>query len=170
MPARLTDKQELFCQKYVQTRSDAEAEQYAGFAPTYGKVLRTKPHIKDRIAELLQKYTQDVAISTEWLTREMAYVAAGDITEVRGQSMEDLSQLPERVRKAISQIEFETVVVKDEDGNEEVRQVVKRFRMHGKVEAGRLLAQMLGALQPPGAGSPEDRPAFTGFNLLTTDK
>jgi hypothetical protein len=158
-----TDKQERFCQHYALHLNVPASSKKAGFSPSYGHQLMRKEHIKARIGEIQQVAVGRMVTDQNAVIRESCYLAYSDITEVMScASLDELKNLPERVRRAIKSITRDDFL--GADGK--VNHVRYRFTMHEKIEVLKLLALITKAVDPS-SREVKESPPFSGFTIIT---
>lgn len=88
--AKLTAKQELFCQEYLIDLNATQAAIRAGYSENSAKEQGcenlTKPNIQERISELNQARQEATGINQKRVLEELAKVAFGDISNIFDES------------------------------------------------------------------------------------
>ena len=76
--AKLTDKQEMFCQEYLIDLNATQAAIRAGYsenaARQQGAENMAKPVIQDRVSELMKERTEKTKIDAEWVLKRAVKV------------------------------------------------------------------------------------------------
>lgn len=171
--ARVTAKAEAFLQRFVANgRNTEDAEQFVGYTPGYGRQVLAKDNNRKRLAEIMQVSADQLGVYQRQVLEEVAALAFSDITEIGDpQSLEDLQRLPARVRHSIQRIEWENKVVFEGSGkNRKVvtRRLIKRIHMHPKQQNLQILAEATQLVRSEKDRGDQDRPVFTGFNVITS--
>lgn len=153
MESVLTDKQEAFCRYYVLDWNATEAARKAGYskktAYSIGQENLKKPEIQDRIKELKEEIEELTGVSKIRIVNELAKVGFANISDFVHEdfSLKDLSEVPEYVKSAVSEIQTEERVTKGRSGDEIVHKKVK-LKLHNKISAFTELNRMLGNNEP----------------------
>ena len=83
MQVTLTDKQELFCQEYLVDLNATGAAKRSGFSPRSAKSISTtlmaKPHIKQRVAELMKNRAERLGITQDLVINGLVGIVKEDI-------------------------------------------------------------------------------------------
>jgi len=89
MSVKLTDKQELFCKKYIIHLNATKAAIESGYsektAYSIGSENLSKPEIQDRIAKLRKKTLEKLDISHQRIAEEYAKIAFSDMADCVGE-------------------------------------------------------------------------------------
>jgi hypothetical protein len=158
-----TDQQERFCQAYALSLKVTDGEKAAGYCTGYGHQLMRKTWIRERIAAIQAGAAARTVADQNAVIREACYLGYSDITEVMScASLDELKELPERVRRAIKSITRDDF--HGPDGA--VIRTRYRFTMHEKIEVLKLLALITKAIDP-GSREAKDSPPFSGFTIIT---
>jgi phage terminase small subunit len=155
----LTRKQQLFCQEYLIDLNATAAYTRAGFSASPEAARRnasrllTKADIQDFISTLQRERSQRTEITGDRVIQEIARVAFATVTDVlsfddqSGVTFKDSSELSDDVKAAIAEIssDVETRTYQRGEGSQETETTVKRkLKMHGKMDALKLLSSYLG--------------------------
>jgi Terminase small subunit len=156
----LTDQQEIFLQAYVANGRNVEAaEEVANYSKTYGRTVLQKPHIRQRLAEIMQQAMRKMQVSQAVVLEEIACLAFSDITDLGEvgniKTMQDMRNLPKSVRHAIHSIDFK-------DG------IISKIRMHPKIQSLSVLAEATELVKTERERDADRRPAFTGLTMITS--
>lgn len=167
----LADSQEVLAQHYVVTRSWKEAAELAGLSYGYVKTIITKPNLRARVAELLQKHVAKLDVQQHQVIEAAACLAFSDLTEtLHCESIEDFKALAPRVRQAIAGVDYDIGLFRQPDGSIVSRRYIKRVRMHNKTEAIKLLAFATNITVPAKDRDIADKPALVGISYITGDQ
>lgn len=173
--AQISDKQEVFCRKYLELhRSPEKAAVAAGYKASYARHLLGKPHILDRIRELDKSAAARSTISAGRIIEEMASIAFTNITDVI--ELEDdgrlvikaTGDLPEPVKRSIKKIKIRERTIMGREDNPDVLERHVEVEMHDKLRGLDQLAQVYDLYRPGGTGDDDDDRAapFGGLNII----
>ena len=124
--AKLTDKQELFCQEFLIDLNATQAAIRAGYNPNSAKQQASenlsKPYLQARITDLKNKRVEKVEITAEQVLTHLKNWLESDITETIGLKPEELKELSKEIRQLITSYkhksktyEVEGKIIKDEE-------------------------------------------------------
>lgn len=105
----LTKKQALFVHEYLIDKNATQAAIRAGYslktAYSIGHENLTKPEIRARLQEAMEKLANSLEITAERTLRErarLAYFDIGEIARANPQKPEDIANLPRELRQAVA--------------------------------------------------------------------
>ncbi len=156
----LTEKQELFAQHLARTHDIREAGRQAGYTPGHARNLSADDRVKRRVRELNAEQVERLGVDGDQLIQEIAALAFSDITQAIRVGYEELETLPAPVRKAISNVKVRHYY----DAEGRISHSDCEIRMHNKVEAQRLLANIL---QPQPETEDDQQQGWTGLTVIT---
>lgn len=138
----LTQKQEVFVQKYMETMNIRESAEAAGVSIGTGWGWLKNPLVETAIQDEFSKIRARSVITIERTLKELAYVMNSDITDffdINGffYTFKDFKKLPPEMTKAIQS--FKQNITKEGD-------VKIELRLHSKMEAIKTAAQHLGLI------------------------
>lgn len=139
---KLTPKQELFVAEYLKDKNATQAYLRAGYkakdADTAGP--RLVGVCREHIQAALKAQVEQVRVDANEILKELLSLATLDLTEAYDESgnLKPLSQIPLRIRKAISVIDTYYEKVDDE-----TYVPVKKIKFNDKVKALELLGKHL---------------------------
>lgn len=108
---KLTHKQELFCEYYIECLNASEAAKKAGYkessAPVIGHRWLRDDRIKDRIRLSQKRHQTKLDITVEMILKELWNIANLDPAEAFNEdgSIKNIHDMPPNVRKAIASFE-----------------------------------------------------------------
>lgn len=145
---KLTPKQEMFCKEYIKDLNGAQAAIRAGYSEETAKEIAsenlTKPNIKSRIQELMEKRSSKVEVSAEMVLRELVHLATVDLSEAYNPdgTIKPLQEIPEPIRRAIAG--FEQVEEFEGTGRDRVQVgYKKKIKFYDKTKALELIGKHL---------------------------
>lgn len=162
--AKLTDKQELFCQEYLIDLNATQAAIRAGYseatARSLGQENLTKPDIQARIAELNKSRLEALGISQNRVLEEYAKIAFFDIREVFGVDggLLPVKQLDNNSAGAIASIKSSEEWGEDDEGNKVVVGTLKEVKVFDKIRALQDLGKHLGLFEKDNKQKADDKP------------
>lgn len=157
--AKLTAKQERFCQEYLKDFNATKAAERAGYskktAASIGNENLRKPQIQTRISGKQSARAKRLDISKDRVVQEIAKIAFADIGLVCEWNEEGKLTLIEKSEmdpQGIAALQsIESIDSYDKDGN--ILSTKNKFRLHDKIKALELLSKHLGLLDGQGSGS-----------------
>lgn len=165
MAGKLTPKQALFVQEYLVDLNATQAAIRAGYskktAYSMGQENLNKPEIQAAITEAKAKRIEAVQIDANRVILELAHLGLVDISQAvefgpHGVTVKDSKELPEGVRRAISEVsQVETANGK-----------TVKVKFHDKVPALKLLGEHLGLFDDK---APPPPPATVNVHLNLQD-
>jgi len=114
---RLTDKQELYCQYFVETLDKSESAKKAGFSSKRPGVLdvtvhrlSNNPKVIKRIAEIQGGLLKRIGLSQEYVLERLQRFADSNVLDYfkfteNSMSLKDLSLLPREITSCIQEIQ-----------------------------------------------------------------
>jgi hypothetical protein len=173
-PVKVNAKTEAFLQRYAANGRDVnEAEEWAGYAPNYGRTILAKENARERLAEIMQVSADALGVYQKQVLEEVAALAFSDVSEtVDIETPEDLKALPWQVRHSIQRIEWDTKIVYRGTGNKKraiTQRFVKRIHMYPKQKNLEILALATRLIDNLRTGDAEEKPQFTGFDVIAAD-
>lgn len=136
-PEKLSPAEERFCEEYLVQNNGTRAYLLAypkaseSTAGTQASKLLKRPRIEKKIAALKAARVKRTQISQDMVVQELAKIAFLDITrayDARGQLLSP-KDMPEDVSAAVSSLQVEQSIWRDEDTGE-----VKSHSVHGKLK------------------------------------
>jgi len=124
--AKLTDKQEMFCQEYVASAklNATQAAINSGYsektAQEIGSENLSKPIIQTRIAELQKERLERIELTQDEVLQELKNFAFSDITETIQLDTDSIKALPPEVRRLITQYKKVSRKLGDSEWQEEM--------------------------------------------------
>lgn len=164
----LTDKQELFCQRYLIDFNATKAAKEAGYsedtAYSIGWENLRKPEIQFRIDQLRLVMGKNFNITRERIAQEYARLAFFDIKKVYGEGGEliPIVDLDDDTAAAIAGIEVANDWDKDENGRWIIIGQLKKIKISDKRAALDSLAKLMGYNEP-------DKLQVRGLTITVTD-
>lgn len=154
---KLNAHQRRFVDEYVIDLNATRAAERAGYSAksAYSQAhdLLKKPEIQTLIQAAFEARSQRTQIAADDVVRELRWIAQSDVAEVMQVDEEgrvfvrSLTDLPERVRRAISKITQRTTEVVTQDGRT-VEKIQLAVEFHSKTAALRMLMDHLGMDAP----------------------
>ena len=170
-PGTITDQQRVLCNHYAATRDWKAAAELTGMSYDYVRTISTLSHIRECVAEILQKQVAKIEVQQHQVIEAAACLAFSDLTEtLHCNEIEDFKALPERVRQAIAGVDYDIGLFRQEDGTIVSRRYIKRVRMHNKTESIKLLALATNITVPLRDRDIADRPSLVGISYITGDQ
>ena len=131
--AKLTGKQELFCQEYIVDLNATQAAIRAGYsegtAGSIGFENLTKPEIQERIQDLKSERARRTQVTQDRVIRELAKIGFQQPEKffkvVDGQPKIDMSNVDEFDWASVRSVTNKTKVFTDKDGQETQQDEVK---------------------------------------------
>jgi len=173
MPALANEQHELFCHEYVASRFRGRiAAIAAGYseenAHQQSWVLKQRPEVRDRIAELSQKALTAADVTAERIVMEAARIAFSDIRQVFDDegNLLPIHQLSDDAAAALESIEIDTKMEEemDEDGNKKFTTIrTAKIKRAPKLAALRLLMEYKKMIGP---SESDARNVFAGMAAL----
>lgn len=157
----LTTKQEMLAQHLATTHDLQTAAKEAGYRYGSARNLSSDPRIQERVRQINEATVERLGVSADELIQEIAALAFSDITEVIQVDYNRLQDLPRHVRAAIAEVKVRHNY--DRDGF--LSHTDCWIKMHNKVEAQRLLAQITDP--KPTVPGGHDESAWTGLTVIT---
>lgn len=163
----LTEKQELFCQRYLIDFNATQAAKDAGYseatAYSTGWENLRKPEIQQRISEIRQHTGKNFNITRERLAQELAKIAFADVRMIFNEdgSLKRVDEWPDDIAAVIAGVDTDEIW----EGRGESRQKVgetKKLKMWEKTKAIEALAKLMGYNEP-------DKLAVKGLTINVTD-
>lgn len=104
--AKLTDKQEMFCQEYLIDLNATQAAIRAGYSKKTARDIAcenlAKPNIQARIAELKESRSNRIEITSDEVLQELKNFVYSDITETMNLTFKQIKELPIELRRMIA--------------------------------------------------------------------
>jgi phage terminase small subunit len=150
----LTDKQELFCQRYLIDFNATKAAIAAGYsedsASAIGWENLRKPEIQARIAELRTEMGKGFNITRERIAQEYARLAFFDIRKIHtvDGAIMPVNQFGDDEAAAVAGIEVEETDITDDDGQVMETGRVKKIKLADKRAALDSLVKLMGYAAP----------------------
>ena len=150
-PKRLTDKQRMFIAEYLVDMNGKRAAIAAGYSARSAKVRAAKllkhPLVSKAIGNCQRKDLESLGLDRERIVQELACVALRDPIDLCDENglirVDDLRQLPERIRRCIDSIKCRQRT----DANGNVTQEIE-LRLSPKTPAIELALKHFGLLGP----------------------
>lgn len=142
--AKLTDKQERFCEEYLIDLNGSQAAIRAGYskdtAGSIGFENLKKPEIQNRIQELQLERSQRTGITADMVLQELAKCGFTNIQDyINGNlSIKDIASLDADKTKAIASIK--KTITEFEGGSKEMVE----FKLHDKLKALEMIGRHIG--------------------------
>lgn len=147
-PAKLTPKQERFCQEYIIDLNGTQAAIRAGYsektAASQSERMLRKVEIQNFLKGLQNKLSDVLEIKAEDIGRELKKLADCNIQDYldEGNTIKDISQIPREHAASVQSIKtIETIVG---SGKTAQRRVVTEIKLHDKVRCNELLGKHVG--------------------------
>lgn len=125
----LTERQAAFVDQFMILKNAEKAAIAAGFSePSYGRELRTLPHVKEAIVQRVNSLSKKADITALRILEEEKHLALSDPGEIFDPEGTLIApyELPESIRRAISAIDVIEKLGRDEDGEETL--IERRFK------------------------------------------
>jgi hypothetical protein len=161
MRSLVNPRQESYARLRAELVPKREAYTRAGFSPHHGNPSRLEqmPHVRDRIAELCKSTEELVEIQRYKMIQELdrlAYANTIDLWErgVDGYlAIKDLTALPTDLTASIAEIAVEPITDYEQGADDEPSRKITigqkiRVKQHGKLEAMKQLAELIGMAAP----------------------
>jgi phage terminase small subunit len=141
-PAKITPRQERFCQEYATTHNGAEAARKAGYSEKAAKeqasLLLTKTNIQARVADIEGGYLKRLNITKEAVLSEIRKIAFSDMRNFAdwgpgGVTLRDSQKLDDNAAACVAEV--------SESPGENGPTI--RFKLHDKRSALELLGRHL---------------------------
>jgi phage terminase small subunit len=151
MARRLTQKQKIFCQKYLVLRNATEAAILAGYSPrsirNIASVNLTKANIKQYIDELNEKTESDAVMTVREIKERLSEIGRARLTDYTtcGPDRDLINVGPESPNTAALQ-EITTRTEYDNDGAGVA--VITKIKLHNPMTAMDMLNKMRGDYPP----------------------
>ena len=151
----LTSKQRTFVDEFVKDKHSEKAALRAGYSePSYGRELRTKPHVREAIVQKLNTLSEKAEISAARVLEEerhMAFSTVGDLVDDDGNLL-PLNELPDRIQRAISGVDIKDTIkrtrtLRKNEDEEVVEEILTRryhYRLWDKGKSSERLEKFLG--------------------------
>lgn len=146
---KLTAKQELFCQKYVEFGNESEAyRQVYNASKMLDKsinekacVLRKSVKVSARIADLQKDAKKRNDVTIDRIIQELKLISFFDPKELYNNdgSMKEIKDMTEEVRRAIAEIKVEELII-----NAKVSKKKTSVKMYSKLDSIEKFAKHLG--------------------------
>lgn len=144
-PAKLTPKQERFCQEYIIDLNGTQAAIRAGYAERAAKEIAsenlTKPNISDRIKELQGGVSESLSFKANDILKEVGYIALSNIQDYldEGNIVKDITKLTREQSAAISSVK--TTITYSGRGEEKEQHIATEIKLYDKVKSNELLGK-----------------------------
>lgn len=164
----LTEKQELFCQRYLIDFNATKAAKDAGYseetAYAIGWENLRKPEIQERIQQIRAEMGKSFNITRERIAQEYARLAFFDIKKVYNEDGEllPITDLDDDTAAAIAGIEVANDWDKDESGKSVIVGQLRKIKISDKRAALDSLAKLMGYNEP-------DKLQVRGLTITVTD-
>ncbi len=176
---KLSAKQELFCQEYLVDRNATAAYIRAGYSvksanSAAGKTM-SKPHIKRRINELVNKQNHSTAVDAKYVLSRLYELDQLDILDIMNGDMDKfkpLSQWPKAWRISINAIDIKRIVESRKDtAKTSVETVIEKIKWPDKTRNLELLGKHVSVKAFEGElGADDDTPIRIKFVRATKPK
>ena len=150
---KLTHKQIMFCQYYTSGMTGTEAAEKAGYskdcAHTQSSQNLEKPAVASYIRQLQEDAAKSAKITRERIMNELANIAFGDIRKLYdgNNALKQLKSTPSEVSSAVAAVESDELY-DWVDGVKVQIGLIKKVKMHSKIQAIDSLNKMLGYNAP----------------------
>jgi len=150
-PTQLTPKQEIFCNEYLIDFNATRAAIAAGYsertARSIGAENLTKPNMQDYLNEKREEISKRHNVTMDRIVQEYAHIAFQDTAELfDGSTLKEVSELPENVTRALSEVTVQSVRQVGEGDNAKIAEVIK-VKSHDKKGALDSLTKILGGFE-----------------------
>ena len=153
--AKLTAKQEQFCQEYLIDLNATQAAIRAGYAEKTARTIAAqnlaKLNIDNRIQELQAKRAERVEINADDVVKELAILAFSDLQNyitigadsgaIQALGFEDM---PLNASRALESIQEDRAIKESNDGDQVIIYDKIKFKTHSKIKALELLGKHFG--------------------------
>ena len=147
--AKIFPKQEKFCQEYLVDRNATAAYKRAGYAKpganSAAGTMMSKPHIKRRIAELVNEQNHNTAVDAKYVLSRLYEIDQLDILDIMDEEMDNfkpLSQWPKTWRISINAIDIKRIVESRKDGSKvSVETIIEKIKWPDKTRNLELLGK-----------------------------
>lgn len=146
---KLTQKQETFCQKFVELGSISDAYRAAyNVANMKGDTINNKAYIlsnkgdiRARVEELQKAAQKRNELSIDRIIQELMHISFFDPADLfdENNNLKEIKDLPESVRRAIAEVKVEELVL-----NKEVSKKKTTVKMYSKLDSIEKFAKHLG--------------------------
>lgn len=150
-PNELTDKQRIFCEEYLIDFNATRAAIAAGYsektARKIGSENLTKPDIQNYLNQKREEISKRHDVTMDRIIQEYAHIAFQDTAELfDGSVLKEVSELPEHVTRALSEVTVQSVKSFGEGDNKKIAEVIK-VKSHDKKGALDSLTRILGGFE-----------------------
>ncbi len=145
-----SDMQDLFCREYLIDLDAKAAAKRAGYsekaAAAQGSNLLALSTIQERIAELNRDRMDRLSITADHVVKELGRIALCDIGTAFNETntLKEIREMPDDVRRCVQSIEVEEVIDKDEEGRRVVTGHIKKVKFWDKNKGLELLGKHFG--------------------------
>lgn len=155
MATKLTIKEELFCQKFMELGNATRAYRFAydcgkmkpGTIHVKASLLQKKDKVRIRLAELQEYYRKKFELNNDRIIEGLIKIALAEPRNLYNEdgSYKELYDIDQHTSAAIEHIEMQNKI----DKNGVVTHKPRRITLYNKVNATNLLLRVSGAYQDP---------------------
>lgn len=145
--AKLTHKQEKFCQEFLIDRNYTHAYIRAGYAKNNASsasyTLSTKPHVKSRIKELIEKQNKEVQVDAKYVLQRLRDIDQLDIMDIMNEDLTEFKSLrdwPKTWRISINAIDIKKII-ETRKGKGDIETVIEKIKWPDKTRNLELLGK-----------------------------
>ena len=153
--AKLTDKQEQFCQEYLIDLNGTQAAIRAGYSKNSANDIAAqnlaKPNIQARVAELKAKRNKKVEIDQIYVLKTLKTIIETNRLDFMGLSIEEIKNLPEEIQLTVEGFKTTRTILSDESseggehgGNSKVIQEIIDLKFISKIKALEMINRHIG--------------------------
>ena len=139
---KLTDKQELYCRKYIELLNQRQAYMAAYSADNmkpntvdrHASSLHQSPHIQARINELMAEREQRLQIDADYVLRRLVEIDQMDVLDILKEdgALKPISEWPKCWRTTLSGLDINTTVTNYDETTTE--NILKKIKWPDKVK------------------------------------
>lgn len=169
--AKLTDKQEMFCQEYLIDLNATQAAIRAGYskdtANKVGPENLVKLGIEARIAELQESRLERIELTQDEVLIELKNFAFSDITETLTLTVEQIKELPPEVRRLITQYKKVSRKILGDGNDGSIIEETIELKFIDKMKAFEMLNRHIGFYE---ADNDQSKGGVTIFEIPANDR
>lgn len=153
-------RREMFPKEFAVDLNATKAAERCGYsnkcARNAGARLMANANIQAAIRELMEKRQERLEITADKWLRELAIIGFSDIANyididqdtgsIRAKSFDEM---PKETSRALETIKEDRMIREDSKGEDSIINSKVTFKMHGKLEALKMIGQHLGFLKDP---------------------
>lgn len=172
--AILTQKQDAFCQEYIVDFNAKQAAIRAGYskksAKEQGYENLTKPHLRARLSQLIERRAERTGITADRVLGECVRIALSDVGGAFNEdgSLKGIHDIPEDIRRAISGFEvIEQYATDPETGERTIAGYIKKIKLWSKDKNIETLFKHLGMFEADNSqkSDSDERSKYKGMSL-----